>query len=346
MARNEQLIRQHRLLQILERTRFGRTLTEMRDDLVEELGLTSLHTRSVRRDLEALQAAGFDIDSTESERGRVWKLGAMHRGMHNINVSATELIALSLGRDLMTPLVGTPFWIGIETFWHKVKESLPSPVWEHYETFRSVLHVLGTPTKDYSAKKGMLKAIHRSIHEHRVVEIAYRSTASETATVRKIRPYGVALYQSSLYIVAEMCDVDSEDAIRHLKLDRFEKATALDEWFKPRADFDMATHLGESIGIFASAGKAREFRIRLSSVAARWVREDPWHPDQTVEHCDDGSVQLTVPASHDLEVIPRVLALGAEAELLAPESCRQAMAETIQRLAQQYQGDRVTTRGS
>ena len=37
MARNEQLIRQHKILQILERYRFGRTLEELRDDLVEEL---------------------------------------------------------------------------------------------------------------------------------------------------------------------------------------------------------------------------------------------------------------------------------------------------------------------
>ena len=58
MARNEQLIRQHKILQILERVRYGKTLEELRDDLVDELGLVSLHTRSVRRDLEALQAAG------------------------------------------------------------------------------------------------------------------------------------------------------------------------------------------------------------------------------------------------------------------------------------------------
>jgi len=74
MARNEQLIRQHKVLQILERSRFGRTLEEIRGDLVDELGLTSLHTRSVRRDLEALQAAGFDVESHEIQRGRVWKL--------------------------------------------------------------------------------------------------------------------------------------------------------------------------------------------------------------------------------------------------------------------------------
>ena len=36
MARNEQLIRQHKILQILERYRFGRGLEEIRDDLVEE----------------------------------------------------------------------------------------------------------------------------------------------------------------------------------------------------------------------------------------------------------------------------------------------------------------------
>ena len=38
MARNEQLIRQHKIIQILERSRFGRTLDEIRDDLVDELG--------------------------------------------------------------------------------------------------------------------------------------------------------------------------------------------------------------------------------------------------------------------------------------------------------------------
>ncbi len=43
MARNEQLIRQHKILQILERVRFGKTLGELQDEIVDELGLTSLH---------------------------------------------------------------------------------------------------------------------------------------------------------------------------------------------------------------------------------------------------------------------------------------------------------------
>ena len=45
---------------------------------------------------------------------------------------------------------------------------------------------------------------------------------------------------------------------------------------------------------------------------------------------------LTVPAHHDLEIIPRVLALGSEAEVLAPASCRQAIAAIVQQLAERY----------
>ena len=67
MARNEQLIRQHKLLQILERTRFGYSLSELRDALRDELGLTSLHTRTLRRDIDALQAAGLDVENARQD---------------------------------------------------------------------------------------------------------------------------------------------------------------------------------------------------------------------------------------------------------------------------------------
>ena len=339
MARNEQLIRQHKLLQILERYRFGRTLNELRDELVDELGLTSLHPRSVRRDLEALQAAGLDLSPHDSQRGRVWKLGPLFRGSHKITASASELIALSLARDLLTPLAGTPFWIGIESFWSKMRESLPQSVWEHYQKYREVLLVLGLPAKSYEKQLGILKTINRAILEHRVVEIAYQPLGQNEPMTRRIEPYGIALYQGSLYVIAEACEVeDVEHRVRHLKLDRFRRAVALDEWFKPRADFELRRHLRESIGIF-SGGKTRNFRIRISAYAARWVEEDPWHPDQQIARQDDGSILLTVKAAHDLEVIPRVLALGAEAELLSPASSRKALAETLRRVVAQYEQD-------
>src|SRR5688500_7952848 len=79
MARNEQLIRQHKVMQLLEASRYGRTLEELRDELVKDLGLTNLHARTVRRDVDALQASGLDIQSEMLERGKVYKLGRVER---------------------------------------------------------------------------------------------------------------------------------------------------------------------------------------------------------------------------------------------------------------------------
>jgi predicted DNA-binding transcriptional regulator YafY len=335
MSRNEQLVRQHKLLQLLERTRIGRTLEELNADMAQELGLASLHLRTVKRDLEALLAAGFDIESQYLKRGKVWRLGPKTRQAYRIQASATELIALSLGRDLLYPLAGTPFWQAIESFWNKLQEELSPSVWKHYEAYRQVLFVRGLPAKSYERQHGILSAIHRAIMERRVVQAEYQPPGKDPQE-RQIEPYAVVFYQGSLYIVAAAHELPrGNDRIRHLKLDRFLRATPLDAFFQRPADFDLEAHLGQGVGIF-SGGKARDFKIRISQRGARWVVEDPWHADQKVETQPDGGVIVTVPAHHDLEIIPRVLALGSEAEVLAPASCRHAIATIVRQMAARY----------
>jgi predicted DNA-binding transcriptional regulator YafY len=337
MPRNEQLIRQHKLLQLLERTRVGLTVENLRDEMSQELGLTSLHIKTVKRDLAALLAAGFDIEGQQLKRGKAWRLGPRTRQAYRVQASATELIALSLGRDLLYPLAGTPFWQGIESFWNKLQEELPSSVWKHYEAYRQVLYVRGLPAKSYERQHGALSAIHRAIMERRVVQVEYQPPGRDPQS-RKIEPYAVVFYQGSLYIVAAAHELPAgDDRIRHWKLDRFLRATPLDSFFKRPADFDLEQHLAQGIGIF-SGGKPRDFRIRLTARGARWVLEDPWHANQRAERQPDGSVIITLPAHHDLEIIPRVLALGSEAEVLSPASCRQAIAGIVEQLAARYRG--------
>lgn len=337
MARNEQLIRQHKILQVLERLRFGATLDELRDTVVDELGLTSLHTRSIRRDLEALTAAGMPITDEDTQRGRVWNLSRSDKGLHKLAITSSELIALSMGRDLLLPLVGTQFWIGIESFWNKVRDQLPESVFEHYERYRRTLYVSGIPTKSYEKHQGILKTVNRAIQEHRQLEMDYQVPGRATST-RTIEPYGVVLFSSSIYVIATETARDGEktDKLRHWKLDRFQAAKALDAWFKPHPDIDLNEHLGQSVGIFSGV-EPTEYEIRLSEQAARWLAEDPWHSQQVLETQPDGSVTLRVTAYHDTEIIQRVLRLGAEAEILTPQHCRDEIARTVRELAQQYE---------
>ncbi|MGV3486874.1 MAG: helix-turn-helix transcriptional regulator [Planctomycetaceae bacterium] len=335
MARNEQLIRQHKVMQLLEASRYGRTLEELRDELIKDLGLTNLHARTVRRDVDALQASGLDIQSEMLERGKVYKLGRVERSLHKISLSTTELISLSIGRDLLFPLIGTQYWQGIESFWTKVQEEVPEGVWEHYEKYRKTLHVVGAVSKSYAKHEGMLRTINRGIAEHRVLEAEYAAVGS-AAKKRLIEPYGLAFYQNNIYLIAAAHEVtDPHDRIRHWKLDRFRRVTALDQWFKRDPSVDLSEHLSRSMGIF-SGDDPVPVQIRLSERAIVWVSEEPWHPDQSIVPEPAGSAILTVPAAHPRELMPKLLALGADAEVIGPDSFRQAVAEVVEKMMQSY----------
>lgn len=334
MARNEQLIRQHKILQILERNRFGATLEEIRDSVVEELGLTSIHPRSIRRDIEALQSAGFFILVEDSQRGKIWKMSRADKGLQKVSISASEVIALSVGRDLLLPLVGTQFWQGIESFWNKLQEQLPPGVWELYEQYRKTLYVTGTPAKKYEKQQGILSTVNRAIREHRRLAIDYQRPGKPMSR-RKLEPYGLAIYQSSIYILAFEHPTRGEASLKHWKLDRILWADALDEWYKFDASVDLQQHLGQSIGIF-SGQQSTLYRIRVTDLAAKWIEEDPWHAEQQLTSNEDGTVELTIPAYHPMEVIQKVLQLGREAEVLEPKECRDMIAEMIREMSKRY----------
>ena len=338
MARNEQLIRQHKILQILERVRFGKTLPELQQDIIDELGLKSCHTRTIRRDLEALQAAGIDVDVHDSQRGKIWKLGPIAKTATKISFSATEIIALSMGRKLMHPLAGTPFWMGIESFWNKVQKEVPETVLTHYEKFNKTLHVLGVPAKSYEKHHGIIKTLNRGVLEHRVIEITYQSPGN-APKVRKIEPYTIALFQSSLYIIAAACEIDDpESRVRSWKLDRFQKATILDAWFKVPEDLDLEQFIGNTMRMFVRNKKLANYKIWIAPNAAAWVIEDPLHAEQKIKKMKDGSIELTVSAVHHMEIIPRVLQMGDNAEIISPKSARKHMADIVTNMAEKYHG--------
>lgn len=336
MSRNDQLIRQLRLLQILEASRFGLTIKELRERLVERMGLASLSVRTVRRDLEALQSAGYDVRTDKVGQRVVWFLGEYGERAHQMQVTPTELMALSLGRDLLYPLAGTMFWEGIESFWQRVQEGLPDSVRKHYVEYRRLLRVHGLTAKSYADKKGMLETIHRCIREHRVLQAEYQPVGKACQT-RRIEPYGMVIYQTSFYVVGGDADLSERVRTRtkQWKLDRFQRVEALDEWFQVPSDFDLDQYLGVSLGPFSGAD-VEDYRIRVCSDRAPWVLEDPWHPEQLVEEQPDGSVVITIQAAHPMAVIPRVLALGSAAEILEPVAARRKMAEILTQARKLY----------
>ena len=111
--RGDQLARQWRLIQLLARRRYGAGL----DDLAVEL---ECHKRTVYRDLDALQYAGFPVTS-EKRDGRVFYRLLDSFELGEAPFTPDELMALAFSEDLLRGLAGTVFYDSIHAALAKIR---------------------------------------------------------------------------------------------------------------------------------------------------------------------------------------------------------------------------------
>lgn len=106
MPRGNQLARQWRLLQLLDRPA-GITV----DEAAREPGCV---VRTIWRDLNVLQDAGFPIlaERAEDGRGGLWKVEESFKVRLPLKLTLSELAALLMSRELLMPLRQPPRSVG------------------------------------------------------------------------------------------------------------------------------------------------------------------------------------------------------------------------------------------
>jgi predicted DNA-binding transcriptional regulator YafY len=121
MPRNDQITRQWHLLRRLEGST-GLTPRGLVESVPEDY---PKNARTVRRDLEALEAVGFPI-VTDRQNGQTrWKLMDGFHDIPALGFSATELMALLLSRNLLKPLAGTEIAESLDSALSKASAALP-----------------------------------------------------------------------------------------------------------------------------------------------------------------------------------------------------------------------------
>ena len=117
MPRNAEVIRQWSILRDLESSR---RLTI--DELAERTGVT---TRTIRRDLEALQASGFPLYDDSHDGKRYWMLEQRpFRRLDDTGFTLAELSALYFSRTLVEALAATPFHHDLRSAFDKLPSAL------------------------------------------------------------------------------------------------------------------------------------------------------------------------------------------------------------------------------
>jgi len=160
--RNAEVIRQWR---ILKRIEAGRYTTAQ--DLADEHGVTE---RTIRRDIEALQEAGFPLYDERSEGRKVWRLIEGYRQRLTQTFTLAELSALYFSKNLMAFLGGSPFATDLEAAFGKIKEALPARSLPYLERIQELFLARPDPWKDYSKKKEVIaELVDAVLHQRRKV---------------------------------------------------------------------------------------------------------------------------------------------------------------------------------
>jgi predicted DNA-binding transcriptional regulator YafY len=147
-----------------------------------------------------------------------------------------------------------------------------------------------------------------------------------------VSPQRLVHYRDNWYLDA-WCH--RRQALRTFSVDAIERAVVLDKDAKDVGDESLERHFASGYGIFAGA-ETQEAVLLFNATRARWVSRETWHPRQDGTPQLDGSYLLKFPYSREPELVMDILKYGADVEVLAPESLREAVAAQLTAAAKLY----------
>ena len=332
MARGDQLSRQWKIIQALTNTRQGKSAAQLAAEL-------DCHSRTVYRDLEALQDAGFPL-FTERINGKThWAMVDSGRSQPPIPLSLTELMALHFSRHLLKSLDGTFIYDSLVSLFEKVKTTLPQPYLDYLGKAEQTIGTGTAKHRPHGDFQAILTRVHQAVRERRVIDLHYYTMSRRTMSRRRISPYQVWFHDEAFYVIGH-CHTRQD--VRVFALDRIAEIALGEETFEIPHDFDIRTFMGQSFGIFQ--GEPVRVTIRFSAEAAGYIREKIWHPSQQLHDQPDGSLVFTAQVAGLEEIKYWVLKWGKAATVLAPPSLRAAILEEARSLVDQHEAKEIHER--
>lgn len=323
MPRNAEVIRQWTILRELEA---ARRLTI--DDLADRTGVT---TRTIRRDLEALQSAGFALYDEVVDGKRYWMLEARaFKRLDDTAFTLAELSALYFSRSLVECLAATPFQQDVAGAFDKLAGALSPGMRQFLDRLPLVIQSRGLAPRsgDRTGRENIAKLLEATL-QHRRAGIRYYSLSSRREKDYLLEPYRLLYSQGGLYLIAF---VPEYGAWRTFALERIRHLSLQEERFAP-SDLpeDAFAH---SIGV--NEGTPEDIEIAFEPRIAPYVRERRWHSSQRHTDTPDGGAIVSLHVCNDWALRSWILSFGPLARVVSPRALAAQIRDEVRRAAEQY----------
>src|SRR6266545_1508681 len=310
MPRNAEVIRQWTILREIERAR-GAGVTI--DDLATQCAVT---TRTIRRDLQALEEAGFPLydDRTHDDGRTRWKVnGQAFKGLA-AGLTVSELCALYFSRTLLESLSGTPFRDEVESAFDKLASVLTPHMRQFLDQLPRVIATKADPMRrkdDTRQQQLIARALEATLHL-RQAHLTYYSKSSDRTKTYLIHPYRLAYAQGGLYLLAY---VPEYREVRTFAIARVQDLSLLEERFTPVEELPHEA-FPHSLGVHS--GPPEQIEIEFQPAVADYVRAREWHPSQQLHEGAGGTLLMSLNVCRDRALQSWILSFGPFARVVAP----------------------------
>ncbi len=325
MPRNDQVTRQWHLLRTLEASREGVTLQGLAEGLPAEF---TRHHRTIRRDLEALEAAGFPLLTDKVEgRGVVWKLMEGFRRVPALAFSPTELMALTFSRGLLRPLEGTQLQAALDSALTKAAAALPPAAHSYLQQLDGLFAIGLGPHVSYRQHRETIDKLTEAITKGRTVQLRYFSASRDTTTRREVDPYRLWYSNGALYLVAH-CHL--RNSVRLFAVERIRTCTLTPHAFQLPLHFDLEAYVGDALRVMR--GKPITVELLFDKATTAWVKDRTWHPSQQTTLEKGGRLRMTLTVAATPELVGWLLTFGGGVTILKPPDLKAAVRTAAEKI--------------
>lgn len=317
-GRNTQILRVVKAFQLLETSRFGLSTKQIWDEL-QQRGW-EVTQRTVYRDLEALEAAGFPLTEIkdDSNQGSRWKIKADTSLGQHFNLSSSEMLALYIARSYVQGMKNSPFYDDIQAIFQKISDKLGEKAQNYLKELEDDIHVDHRSATVQTLNEDIIETCRAACSEDQWLAVTYTSANSGKTRHRELGPITLYFGQGGYYLIA--LDKESEQ-VKTFALSRMSHAQMLDKIFD-KPDFNIDEYFSDGFGVYKGHQK-KTVRLKVSGPRSHFVAERSWHQSQKVIHRTPHEVTLSFELDPTPEFCSWILSLGSSVEVLEPKDLRE-----------------------
>ncbi len=298
------------------------------EDYLNEAG-DSFSVRTWKRDIEFLRDQGAPIEYEPSRHGYFYTDENFQ--LPALNLTEGDLLAILVADRALSSYRNSPFYERLRTVFERLSAFLPERVSVQTQDMAHHVSVISEPVTEINAKVWV--TLQACLEQEVTARIQYQAPSYHESVPRLVDPYHIVGHKGEWYLLGwshhdEMVRIYALARVKGCRMER----TSFD---RPK-DFRPEDYIDPGFGVFVKEPEL-DVAIRFDPPIASKIQERFWHPKQSIEEIEGGSIILRFTTNQQTQTLFWVSSWGPNAEILSPPELRTRAAGWFSGAAARYQ---------